>query len=153
MKLSILCDSFVSAMQRWTRANRDRVFHEYIDTNNGTEALNKALKYTCLPKGRRVTKLSGVVTILIETFLPALRHKYLLSNRPVQIASRTTFLITCTTGQRKSYYTVWTERFQVPVSQLQILPLPIIAKAPFSGDNTYTVNFQTPSCTCRDWTL
>ena len=51
-----------------------------IDTNNGTEALNKALKYTYLPKGRRSTNLSGIVTILIETFLPALRQKYLFAN-------------------------------------------------------------------------
>jgi len=70
----------IDTFQRWTRAFRDSTFHNYIDTNNGTEALNKALKYTYLPKGRRSTNLSGIVTILIETFLPALRQKYLFAN-------------------------------------------------------------------------
>ena len=39
--------------------------------------MNKALKYTYLPRAKRSTNLSGIVTILIDTFLP---QKYLFSN-------------------------------------------------------------------------
>ena len=31
--------------QRWARAYRDNEFHAAVDTNNGTEAQNKVLKY------------------------------------------------------------------------------------------------------------
>ena len=67
-------------IQRWARAFRDDCFHECINTNNGTEALNKALKYTYMPRKKHSMNLSSIVSLLIETFLPALRQKYLFSN-------------------------------------------------------------------------
>ncbi len=51
-------------------------------------------------------------------------------NRAVWIAStRTAFLSTYTTGQRQPYYTAWTEKLRVLVSQLLISLLLIAAKA------------------------
>ena len=67
-------------MEKWARAYGDQNFHECINTNNGTEALTKALKYTYLPRAKRSMNLSGIATLLIDTFLPALRQKYLFSN-------------------------------------------------------------------------
>ena len=74
---SCLGDVLYLIIQRWGRANSS---HECINTNNGTEALNKALKYTYLPRGQRSINLSKIVTLLVETFLPALRQKYLFAN-------------------------------------------------------------------------
>ena len=58
-------------IQRWARAYRDQTFHNCINTNNGTEALNKALKYTYLPRAKRSTNLSGYffASIEAETFV------------------------------------------------------------------------------------
>ena len=44
-------------LQRWAHAYRDLDFHRSVDTNNGTEALNKVLKYGYLPKRRSLSYL------------------------------------------------------------------------------------------------
>ena len=74
------CFAMFIYIQRWARAYRDQTFHNCINTNNGTEALNKALKYTYLPRAKRSTNLSGIVATIVDTFLPALRQKYLFAN-------------------------------------------------------------------------
>ena len=65
--------------QKWARAFRDQEYHAAVDTNNGVEALNKALKYSYLPK-RKSTTLSAVATLLVEDFLPECRKSYLFNN-------------------------------------------------------------------------
>ena len=42
-------------LQRWAHAYRDLDFHRSVDTHNGTEALNKVLKYGYLPKRHSLT--------------------------------------------------------------------------------------------------
>lgn len=72
--------------QRWARAFRDD-YHAAVNTNNGTEALNKVLKYNYLPREKNIT-LSAMCTIMIESFLPDAHQKYLLklyAIKPVQI--------------------------------------------------------------------
>ena len=66
-------------MQRWARAYRDSVYHAAIETNNGTEALNKILKYKYLPKLKHMT-LSHVISNITSEFLPALHYKYVFKN-------------------------------------------------------------------------
>ena len=66
-------------LQRWAHAYRDLNFNRSVDTNNGTEALNKVLKYSYLPKRRSLT-LSLIVTLLLEKFLPDCYQKYLFQN-------------------------------------------------------------------------
>ena len=50
-----------------------------MDTNNGTEAQNKILKYKYMPKTRAST-LSALVTLLVERFLPDAQQSYVLPN-------------------------------------------------------------------------
>jgi hypothetical protein len=50
-----------------------------VDTNNGTEALNKALKYSFLPRKRSMT-LTGLVRLLVDQFLPDSHQHYLFEN-------------------------------------------------------------------------
>ena len=50
-----------------------------MDTNNGTEALNKALKYSFLPRKRNMT-LTGLVGLLVDQFLPDSHQHYLFEN-------------------------------------------------------------------------
>ena len=65
--------------QRWARAYRDNEFHAAVDTNNGTEAQNKVLKYKYMPK-QRASTLSALVSLLVERFLPEAQQSYVLPN-------------------------------------------------------------------------
>ena len=77
--------------------------HAYRDLNNGTEALNKVLKYGYLPKRRSLT-LSQIVTLLLEQFLPDCYQKYLFQNFKLTYFNRSyktfdkLFRVTCMTG-------------------------------------------------------
>ena len=51
--------------QRWARCFRDDKYYGAIDTNNGTESLNKALKYSFLPRKKNMT-LTGLVKLLTQ---------------------------------------------------------------------------------------
>lgn len=147
---------YMHTTQRWARAYRDQTFHECINTNNGTEALNKALKYTYLPRAKRATNLSGIVTTLVDTFLPALRQKYLFSNFEQSSANRKykdsipTYLHNRPKGvilhclDRKATSSKFEPEDVSTTADEGIFEVK-------SGDNTYIVNFKCPSCTCPDW--
>ena len=55
------------------------MYHAAVETNNGTEALNKVLKYKYLPKQKHMT-LSHVISNITGEFLPALHYKYVFKN-------------------------------------------------------------------------
>ena len=81
---------------------------------SGTEALNKALKYTYMPRNKRSMNLSSIVSLLMETFLPALRQKYLFANKAMRIAfTKITFPPIYITDQGKLFYTALTEKLLV----------------------------------------
>ena len=51
------------------RAFCDNRFHAAVNTNEVTELFNKLLKYSYLPP-EKMTTLSGIVTLIIDSFLP-----------------------------------------------------------------------------------
>ena len=147
------------SFQRWARAFRDNSFHECINTNNGTESLNKALKYSYMPRSKRSMNLSSIVSLLVEVFLPALRQKYLfanfeqshvnrkyndhipsyLQNRPREV------ILHCL--DRKASSTRYTNDDITMVDN----KTGVFEVANAKG-YSYTVDFTTPSCSCPDWT-
>ena len=66
-------------LQRWARAFRDQEFYAVVDTNNGTEAMNKLFKYKFMPKRKSFT-LSALVIQLTERFLPDLQRNCVMQN-------------------------------------------------------------------------
>ena len=66
-------------IQLWARTFRDREFYAAVNTNNGTESLNKLFKYSYLPHKKSMT-LSSIITLIIKTFLPENHQKYLFLN-------------------------------------------------------------------------
>ena len=54
---------------KWVWAFRKDQFLATINTNNGVERQNKAFKYDYL-EGHKHATLSGMLTILVEEFLP-----------------------------------------------------------------------------------
>ena len=66
-------------MQRWARAFRSQEYHAAVNTNNGSESLNKVLKYSFLPR-KKTMNMTSLITLLIESFLPEAHQKYLYRN-------------------------------------------------------------------------
>ena len=57
----------------------ETVCHKAVETNNGTEALNRLLKYQYLPRQKHMT-LSHIISNITEEFLPALCYNYIYKN-------------------------------------------------------------------------
>ena len=55
------------------------MYHAAVETNNGTEALNKLFKYKYLPRQKHMT-LSHIISSITNEFLPALHYKYVFKN-------------------------------------------------------------------------
>ncbi len=66
-------------MQRWARAFRDSTYHAAVETNNGTEALNRALKYAYLPRKTSLT-LTRIACLIVDQFLPDMYQNYVFQN-------------------------------------------------------------------------
>lgn len=66
----------LSHMQRWARAFRDGNYHAAVETNNGTEALNQALKYSYMPRKTTLT-LTGIACLIVDQFLPDMYQNYI----------------------------------------------------------------------------
>ena len=142
-------------VQRWARAYRDQTFHEFINNNNGTEALNKVLKYTYLPRGKRSTNLSGIVTTLLDIFLPALRQKYLFSNFEQTSTNRKykDYIPTYLYDRPKTVILHCLDR-KARSCKFEAEDVTNMSDGVFevkSGENVYTINFKGPSCSCNDW--
>ena len=76
VKIIIMCHYL---LQRLSRSYRDDTYHAAIDTNKGTEAQNKLLKYSYMPKQKSMT-LSGIACLLVDQFLPDAHRNYVLAN-------------------------------------------------------------------------
>lgn len=61
--------AFLFLSQKWVWAFRKDRFLTTINTNNGVERQNKASTYDYL-EGHKHPTLSGMLTILVEEFLP-----------------------------------------------------------------------------------
>ena len=142
--------------QRWARAYRDTMFHNLVDTNNGTDSLNKALKYTCLPHQKQLN-LSGVVTTLVKTFLPALRQKYLFANFEQSSCDRTynnhipDYLHNRPRNVKLHCLDQKASGSKYNIEGVEDIDSTNGVFGIKSDNNSYTVYFQIPSCTCPDW--
>lgn len=148
-------------LQRWARVYRDDQYHAAVETNNGTEAMNKLMKYRYLPRRKNIT-LSTVTSTIVEEFVPALHYKYVFKNFRQTSLYRTynpsvvpTYLqgrprstiLHClhrkATSNKFSYDDINDVDRQLGVFEVK------------GKSQTYRVDFGAstgmPSCTCRDW--
>lgn len=129
-----------------------------METNNGTEAQNKALKYKYLP--RKAVSLSHVVSIIIEQFLPEQHRKYLFLNFQMDPTYRayTTHVPSYLQGRPRNviiHCLEREERARKTLSPEDIVDMDsengIFSVRGKSG-HIHTVDFGSkPSCTCQDW--
>lgn len=99
--------------------------------------------------------LSGIVTLLIDTFLPSLRQKYLFSNFEQCSANRKykDSIPSYLHNRPKELILHCLDR-KTNSSKFELEDVHITSEGVFkvqSGENVYTVDFKTPSCTCPDW--
>ena len=138
------------------------VYHAAIETNNGIEAQNKALKYKFLP--RTSISSSNVVTIIIEQFLPEQNRNYLFLNFqmdptyrgyssevPTYLHGRPkNIIVHCLAREEKARKTFSEDDICESDEDKGIF----IVKG--KSGVVHTINFGKesgkPSCTCQDWT-
>ena len=128
-----------------------------MNTNNGTESLNKLFKYSYLPRKKSMT-LSSIITLITETFLPESHQKYLFLNykQSSQYRSYKDFVPEYLHGRPRSTISHCLERrsksLKYTDGDVQVVDddLGTFTVKGTSGKN-HEVSFASPSCTCRDW--
>lgn len=148
--------------QRWARAYRDNQYHAAVETNNGTEAQNKALKYKYLP--RKAISLSHVVTVIIDQFLPEQHRKYLFLNFQMDPTYRAyttqvpgylqgrprNVILHCLAREEKARRTFTPN--DVTDSDTDNGIFSVRGKAGYIHTVDFGMTTGKPSCTCHDWT-
>ena len=107
----------------WAHAYRDSSYYAAVDTNNGTESLNKALKYSYLPRQKSLT-LSGIVALLIDRFLPDMWQKYVFQNYKLSEEYRAhteKYLAILRVARNQLFFTALKEKLSASSSQRMIL--------------------------------
>ena len=143
-------------LQIWAHAFRDSQYYAAVDTNNGTESLNKALKYSYLPRRKSLT-LSGIANLLIDRFLPDMWQKYIFHNYKLSEDYRAysenipdylkgrprSVIFHCL--ERKAKCHKFTEEDIKVLEQGGKFEV-------FKGDGgMHMVDFNVPECSCKDW--
>lgn len=148
----------IPILQLWVRAFRDREFHFAVNTNNGTESLNKVFKYHYLPRKKKMM-LSSIITLIVEVFLPESYQKYLFQNYKQSSQYRTynSFVPEYLHGRHKAVISHCMERRSKAVKYTtEEITLLDSEKGVFSVRGTigkdHSVTLSLPSCSCRDWT-
>lgn len=147
-------------LQRWSCAYRDDTYHAAIDTNNGTEAQNKLLKYSYMPKQKSMT-LSGIACLLVDRFLPDAHHNYVLANVKVTEWYRRykIFVREFLRGRPRSVILHCLDR-QTKARKYDMKDVtPTTSKGVFEVNKIngskhmvdFGCNANSPSCTCKDW--
>lgn len=147
--------------QMWSRAYRDDTYHGAVDTNNGAEALNKALKYSYLPRTKNTT-LSGIVSLCVEQFIPDMRQMYVFKNYkqsseyrvyndklvPAYLQCRPrNVILHCLERKYRSHKYTADNIKEIKTGTFEICK---------TGGGKHVVDFGSdngtaPSCTCKDW--
>ena len=140
----------------WAHAFRDSVYYAAVDTNNGTEALNKALKYSYLPKRKSLT-LSGIASLLIDRFLPDMWQKYVFQNYKLSTEYRaySMDIPAYLQGRPRSVILHCLQRkakcHKFTAEDIKKIDDDGIFEVYKTGGGKHRVNFSTPECTCKDW--
>ena len=157
--VNVACTFYL--MQRWAHCYRDSSYHAAVETNNGIEAQNKALKYKFL--SRKSVSLSCIATIILERFLLEQHRNYLFLNFQMDPSYRAynTHIPPYLRGWPRNiilHCLGCEEKARKVLSSKNILKSDkekgIFLVCGESGC-TYTIDFGKesgkPSCTCQDW--
>ena len=112
-----------------------------------------------MPRNKRSMNLSSIVSLLMETFLPALRQKYLFANFeqsnenriykdyiPTYLYNRPREVVLHSLDRKASSAQFTEDDIEVVDNEKGIFEVTGTSK------KVYTVDFTAPSCSCPDWT-
>ena len=145
-------------MQRSSRAYHDDTYHAAIDTNNGTEAQSKLLKYSYMPKQK---SMNGIACLLVDQFLPDAHCNYVLANVKVTEWYRCykNFIPEYLCGRHRSVILHCLNRQTKAKKHDTEDVTPTTSKDVFEVNKTnrnkhivdFGCNASSPSYTCKDW--
>jgi len=132
-----------------------------VDTNNGVEAQNKALKYKFLP--RKSVSLFNVASIIVDQFLPEQQRNYLFLNMQMDPTYRAystkvpaylhghpkKIIVHCPKKEEKARNTL-SEKDIIEADQ-QNVNFVIKGKSGCIHKVNSGKESGMPSCTCQDW--
>lgn len=154
-----------SKSDRWVQAYRQNRFNVSINTNNGIERQNLALKYEYL-QSKKASSLSHLLTIIVESFNFWTYRKYRKMNIQASDQARKyasdipEFLTNRPPHVVKHCFVRWQEAINIPSEDIDVVDdinSTFLVKSQ-SSDNTllhYLIKFQQddiglPSCDCLD---
>ena len=143
-------------LQQWARAFRDQEFYAAVDTNNGTEAMNKLFKYKFMSKRKSFT-LSALVIQLTERFLPDLQRNYVMQNLKGSAKCRSykDFVPDYLHGRPRSVIIHCLDRKcranKYDDEDIHFTDQQGVFKIKKGESFKHVIDFLKPSCTCKDW--
>ena len=150
---------WLSCSFRWAKCMRKRQVLNIVDTNNGVEAQNKAFKYGYLPRSLDKS-VFGISVMLVETYVPDCRQRYLQRN--VQLSSayrRYNAQIPSYLHNRPSHFIKHCLKAKFSSGDLRECDVLCVhtVKGVFSvrsslqNSRFHEVNLGEPKCTCEQW--
>ncbi|XP_049815893.1 uncharacterized protein LOC126262984 isoform X2 [Schistocerca nitens] len=144
---------WVPVYHSWVKAFEHKGMFTNINTTNGAEAMNR-LKYSHLHQSTDTT-LTGVITVLVHSYLPSLIEKYCKLNYAIKSYNKMipVFLHRKTPDftrhVMKRYESVKVD-FSAESVTMVTMGLFHVKCAGNKGSH-YTVNFKKPDCSCPDF--
>ena len=150
---------WVACAERWAQAFRKQQAVNIVNTNNGVEAQNKHFKYDYLP--RSVDKSAyGIAMLLVESFIPDSYQQYKDANfKQSSLYRAYNDDIPPSLRNRPSHFIKHCMKSRFAAGEYRQGDVHCIDldrgvfKIRSSRDNMviYSVQLQTPSCTCEAW--
>ena len=152
-------NTWLSCAFRWAQAFRKQQAMNIVNTNNGTEAQNKLFKYEYLPRSMDKS-VYGIVTILVESFIPDSYQHYLENNLKFSSAyGRYISTVPLYLHNRPPKFVKHCLRSRFQAGEYQdgdVLPVNFQkgechVKSSSKSNQKHLVQLTIPTCTCEAW--
>ena len=153
---------WLSCPERWARSFRENDLERNINTNNGAESLNKLLKYKFLKKSAEKS-LCGIISLVIDKFLPHLYRELLTANvKSIEIngiRSYGSFIPPFLKGRPRKFIEHCLPRIKNAETDFNgnknLIRIDIENKLfevkSSSDQKVYSCDLKLPRCECMDW--
>lgn len=150
---------WLSCSFRWAKCMRKRQVLNIVDTNNGVEAQNKAFKYEYLPRSLDKS-VFGIAVLMVETYVPDSRQKYLQRNVKLSGAYRRyNSKIPSYLHDRPPHFIKHCLKAKFSSGDLResdVLCVDMVkgifsVRSSLQHSHFHEVNLEEPKCTCEQW--
>ena len=152
-------NTWLSCSSRWAHAFRQQQAVNVVNTNNGTEAMNKLFKYEYLP--RSVDKsVYGIATTIVESFIPDSYQQYMQSNLMFSSAYRRyNKNVPAYLQDRPPQFVKHCLKSRYAAAEYQCSDISTVnfqkgefnIRSKTNPNEKHLVNLSTPECSCKAW--